>query len=99
MLSSDPPPRERSKRPCQYFRLELLVRIVDALSMTSTEPNRFAWLRTQKLVLFLTFLMAAARLFAQLPAARLLTVFPPGGKAGSTVEVTITGAELDDPVQ
>ena len=56
---------------------------------------------TQPLVLLLLtlFIGSGAQLCAQLPAARLLTVFPPGGKAGSTVEVTITGAELDDPVQ
>ncbi len=33
---------------------------------------------------------------AQLPAARLLTVFPPGGAAGSSVEVAITGSDLDE---
>jgi len=56
---------------------------------------------TQPLVLLLLtlFIGSAARLCAQLPAAHLLTVFPPGGKAGSSVEVTISGADLDDPVQ
>jgi hypothetical protein len=34
---------------------------------------------------------------AELPVIRLDTVFPPGGKAGSEVEVGITGAELDQP--
>ena len=34
--------------------------------------------------------------FAQLPVARLLTVFPPGGKTGSQFEVTLTGADLDE---
>ena len=33
---------------------------------------------------------------AQLPAARLDAVFPPGGQAGSTFEVTTRGADLDD---
>src|SRR5256884_229951 len=33
---------------------------------------------------------------AQLPAARLSTVFPPGGKAGTTIEADVTGSDLDD---
>ena len=32
---------------------------------------------------------------AQLPAARLLTVFPPGAKSGSTLEVTVSGQDLE----
>ena len=31
-----------------------------------------------------------------LPAPRLLTVFPPGGKAGTAVEVAFTGADLEE---
>jgi hypothetical protein len=42
------------------------------------------------------FLLAAHTLFAQLPAPRLTGVFPPGGRAGSTVEVTVGGQELDE---
>ena len=34
--------------------------------------------------------------YAQLPTARLLTVFPPGARAGSTTEVAITGMDLDE---
>ncbi len=33
---------------------------------------------------------------AQLPRPYLTSVFPPGGQAGTTVEVTITGANLED---
>ena len=36
------------------------------------------------------------RLHAELPLARLSSVFPPGGKAGTTVEVTVSGADLED---
>src|SRR5882762_3149980 len=36
---------------------------------------------------------------AQLPAARISTIFPPGGKAGTTVEVSLSGADLDDANQ
>ena len=41
----------------------------------------------------------APRLVAQLPTARLWTVFPAGGKAGSSIEVTVSGVDLDDPAQ
>ena len=36
---------------------------------------------------------------SNLPAPRLLTVMPPGGKIGSTVEVTFTGTDLEGPEQ
>src|SRR3954469_18129522 len=54
--------------------------------------------KSPRLVLGLTslsFLFATA-LQAQLPVSRLYTVFPPGGRAGSTVEVAVTGADVDD---
>ena len=38
-------------------------------------------------------------LLAELPLARLLTIFPPGGKAGNQVEVALTGADLDEANQ
>ena len=38
-------------------------------------------------------------LHAQLPVARLLTMFPPGGKVGSQFEVSLTGADLDEANQ
>src|SRR5262249_2386210 len=31
------------------------------------------------------------------PTPRLLTVMPPGGKVGTTVEVTVGGTDLDEP--
>src|SRR5688572_2629541 len=40
--------------------------------------------------------LAPATASAQLPVARLHSVFPPGGRAGSSVEVTLTGQDLDD---
>ncbi|HEV3004192.1 MAG TPA: PPC domain-containing protein, partial [Pirellulales bacterium] len=39
--------------------------------------------------------LGAAPALAQLPDARLFSVFPPGGQAGSKVEVTLTGVDLD----
>lgn len=44
----------------------------------------------------LTVLLVAASSPGQLPTARLLTIFPPGGKAGSTFEVAVTGSDLDE---
>ena len=41
-------------------------------------------------------LFSALSVVAQLPVARLTSVFPPGGKAGTSVEVTVTGNDLDD---
>ncbi len=41
----------------------------------------------------------AQLLDSALPTPRLLTVFPPGGKAGTTVEVAFSGADLDEPAQ
>jgi hypothetical protein len=48
------------------------------------------------------FLLPASMAFAQppanaLPNARLLTVVPAGGRAGTTVEVSFTGTDLEDP--
>ena len=34
---------------------------------------------------------------SNLPAPRLLTVMPSGGKIGTSVEVTFTGTDLEDP--
>jgi hypothetical protein len=39
--------------------------------------------------------LCAADAFAQLPVARLTTVFPPGGQRGTTVDVTVGGTDLD----
>src|SRR5712691_10352685 len=44
-------------------------------------------------------LVGQGSLLAQLPVARLFTVFPPGGKVGSQFEVVLTGADLDEANQ
>src|SRR2546426_656175 len=50
--------------------------------------------------LFLVMVLAGqGSLLAQLPVARLFTVFPPGGKGGSQFEVSLTGADLDEANQ
>lgn len=40
--------------------------------------------------------LLTARLSAELPSPRLDTIFPPGARAGSAVEVNVTGAELGE---
>ena len=44
-------------------------------------------------------LLGEGLVLAQLPLARLSTVFPPGGKVGSEFEVTVSGADLDEANQ
>src|SRR5436305_257698 len=45
---------------------------------------------------FVGFIASAQRVAAELPLARLTAVFPACGQAGSTVEVTLSGQDLDD---
>jgi hypothetical protein len=51
------------------------------------------------LLLLLMVSLASAVLHAELPAARLSTVFPAGGKIGTSFEVTVSGLDLDDVTQ
>ena len=46
-----------------------------------------------------SIILCAPAALAQLPQARLYTLFPPGNAAGSTNTVHITGADLDEPVE
>ncbi|MFM8893407.1 MAG: PPC domain-containing protein [Planctomycetia bacterium] len=48
------------------------------------------------MLLAAVFATTAARCQAQLPAARLDAIFPPGAAAGRSVDVTLVGADLDD---
>jgi hypothetical protein len=43
----------------------------------------------------LAWLILVTPCFAQLPAARLNSIFPPGGQSGTTVECTVAGQDLD----
>ena len=49
--------------------------------------------------LFAALLAAAISSNAQLPAPRIASVFPPGGRPGATTEVTVAGSDLDEPVR
>jgi hypothetical protein len=44
----------------------------------------------------MAMMLAGSIAAAELPAARLLSIFPPGAKQGSSVEVTLTGQDLDE---
>ena len=50
----------------------------------------------RRLVVASSVLLAAFTASAQLPQPKLFSVFPPGAKTGSTVDVSVTGAELDE---
>src|SRR4051794_28778553 len=41
-------------------------------------------------------LLVASAALAQLPTTQLTSVFPPGGKQDTTVDVTIAGNDIDD---
>ncbi len=43
----------------------------------------------------IAWLALASTSFAQLPPARLNSIFPPGARSGSTVECSVTGQDLD----
>src|SRR5687767_3118626 len=47
----------------------------------------------------MTFACVSSAVYAQLPTSQLTTIFPPGGKVGSTVEVRVGGTDLDDATQ
>ncbi|MEN9574270.1 MAG: hypothetical protein RL514_2125 [Verrucomicrobiota bacterium] len=51
---------------------------------------------TTKPLLAAALLASALVASAQLPQPKLHTVFPPGAKSGSAVDVTVTGAEMDE---
>ncbi|HVW38767.1 MAG TPA: PPC domain-containing protein, partial [Pirellulales bacterium] len=48
-----------------------------------------------RLLALAAWLASAASAAAQLPVARLTSVFPPGGQRGHAVEISIAGADLD----
>jgi hypothetical protein len=60
-----------------------------------TKANRNTRALVAALAVF-ACLALPARAPAELPLARLTAIFPPGGQAGTTIEVTLTGQDLDD---
>src|SRR5688572_17608703 len=61
------------------------------------ETKRTTW--TKFVVVLLVAASAVINAGAELPIARLFTIFPSGGKIGTTFEVTVTGNDLDDATQ
>lgn len=59
-------------------------------------PIQFRRRLTARPLWLLALLVSALAADAQLPQPKLFTVFPPGAKTGSTVDVAVTGAELDE---
>ena len=57
----------------------------------ATEGVPYRWLAVMSPILFM-----AHTALAQLPTARLNACFPAGGRQGSSVEVTLSGDDLDD---
>ena len=48
------------------------------------------------LTLSLTWItFTTSGLYGQLPSTRMLSIFPPGGQQGHSVDVTITGSDLE----
>jgi hypothetical protein len=63
----------------------------------SISCSRSATVHRTGLILALLLLLARCpRALAELPLARLTAIFPAGGQAGSTVELTLTGSDLDE---
>jgi hypothetical protein len=50
----------------------------------------------RQIIVALAFWFGASLFAVELPAIQLFTINPPGGKAGSGVEVSITGADLEE---
>lgn len=73
-------------------------------SRSGTGPNGLQRLKLRaelcscRGLLFLLLLGVAPNAVAELPIARLTSVFPPGGSAGTCMQVTALGVDLDDPV-
>lgn len=55
--------------------------------------------RAWKSILLVCACVLGVRVAAELPLARLTGVYPPGGQAGTTVQVTLAGADLEDVTQ
>jgi hypothetical protein len=49
-----------------------------------------------RLSIFASLLVSPALALAQLPSPEIDTIFPPGGKVGTTFEVELTGKDLDE---
>jgi hypothetical protein len=61
-------------------------------------PSRFLLVR-RAISAFAGAAILCSPTVAQVPTPELLTVFPPGGQPGTTVEVTLTGAHQEDAAQ
>jgi hypothetical protein len=87
------------------FLVNLIVNFVEGCRGREPDEARFRRrsrlsLRRRKTALVLGAITCAGCLAAApLPVTRLTSVFPPGARLGSTVEVNVTGIDLDDLTQ
>ncbi|MCI0595484.1 MAG: hypothetical protein L0Z48_02960, partial [candidate division Zixibacteria bacterium] len=76
-----------------------------ALGISQPQPHPFKTARKRPVLPILFFFglicifLAESSHCADLPLARLHTIFPPGGKAGTSFEVSVNGLDLDDAAQ
>ncbi|MBI2948341.1 MAG: hypothetical protein HYY23_11910, partial [Verrucomicrobia bacterium] len=75
------------------------LRPVFGTKLPSSEKLGVGLRTARSLAAVLLVLAGTVSVRAQLPVARLSTIFPPGGKAGSNVEVSVSGVDLDDAAE
>ena len=69
------------------------------MMQTKTTPWRRFVVVVQLAAIVAALVFATGSAFAQLPAIRLDGIFPTGAQVGTTVEVTLTGNDLDDAAE
>lgn len=85
---------------CQSHRLAELKKKKWRMASSSIRGSRvfrgFNESRRRIGCLLVLVALSATPAVAELPVARLSSVFPPGGRIGATFEVTVSGIDLDD---
>lgn len=69
------------------------------MSLFDRSVQRQSFLRSACRVALVLCWLLAGRAAAQLPHARLVSIFPPGGQAGCKIDATIGGIDLDDAAE
>src|SRR6266567_3411127 len=82
-----------------FFWFELKSSHGSRVAQTAGNVVAFPHMKRFVSAFLFTVLVGHGSLLAQLPVARLLTVFPPGGKVGSQFEISLTGVDLDEANQ
>ena len=91
------PRRIRAGQKIAFLRVNPSRPKVVATTTDSGDAKRLFWWLSACLT---AWVLASAAALAQLPQTRLYAVFPPGGQAGTSTEITITrGDDLEDVQQ